>query len=118
MQSKRPERVSGLLKEEIGQLIQRGLKDPRIGFVTITEIVLSRDLRHAKVFFSSYGDEEAKLRSLEGLRSALGFIRGELGRRLDLRFIPELDFRIDNSVEYAFHIEEVLHQMKKESREE
>jgi len=114
MQSTRVDRVSGLLKEEIGRLIQRELKDPRIGLVSITEVVLSRDLRHAKVFFSTYGDEAAKQRSLEGLRSALGFIRGELGRRLNLRYIPELDLRIDESMEYAFHIEEIIHQIKKE----
>jgi ribosome-binding factor A len=114
MQSSRVDRVSGLLKEEIGRLIQRELKDPRIGLVSITEVVLSRDLRHAKVFFSTYGDEAAKQRSLEGLRSALGFIRGELGRRLNLRYIPELDLRIDESMEYAFHIEEIIHQIKKE----
>ena len=114
MQSNRVDRVSGLLQEEIGRLIQRELKDPRIGFVSVTRVALSRDLRHAKVFFSIYGDETAKQRSLEGLRSALGFIRGELGRRLGLRYIPELDFRIDESVEYAFHIEEIIQQIKQE----
>jgi ribosome-binding factor A len=118
MQTNRLERVAQLLKQEIGQLIQRDLKDPRIGFVTITRIVLSRDLRHAKVLFSIYGDEAAKERSLEGLQRAAGFIRGELGKRLDLRFIPELDFRIDGSVEYAFHIEEIIHQLKKEEPKE
>ena len=118
MQQNRADRVSGLLKEEISQLIQKDLKDPRIGFVTITRVILSRDLRHAKVFFSTYGDEGAKQRSLEGLRRALGFIRGELGRRLGLRFVPELEFRIDGSIEYAFHIEEIIHQMKKEQKEE
>jgi ribosome-binding factor A len=114
MQSNRVDRVSGLLQEEIGRLIQRELKDPRIGFVSVTRVALSRDLRYAKVFFSLYGDETAKQRSLEGLRSALGFIRGELARRLGLRYIPELDFRIDESVEYAFHIEEIIQQIKKE----
>ena len=114
MQGSRADRVSGQLEEEIGRLIQRELKDPRIGFVSITKVVVSRDLRHAKVFFSIYGDEAAKQRSVEGLRSALGFIRGELGRRLALRYIPELDFRIDESMEYAFHIEEIIHQIKKE----
>lgn len=118
MQQNRADRISGLLKEEIGQLIQKDLKDPRIGFVTITRVILSRDLRHAKVFFSTYGDEGAKQRSLEGLKSALGFIRGELGRRLNLRFVPELDFRIDGSVEHAFHIGEIIHRMKKEKKEE
>jgi ribosome-binding factor A len=117
MQSSRVERVSGLLKEEIGKLIQRELKDPRIGFVSVTRVVLSRDLRHARVLFSIYGDETAKQRSLEGLRSALGFIRGELGRKLTLRYVPELDFRIDESMEYAFHIEEIIHQIKKDQEE-
>ncbi len=114
MQGRRADRVSGQLEEEIGRLIQRELKDPRIGFVSITKVVLSRDLRYAKVFFSTYGDEAAKQRSLEGLHSALGFIRGELGRRLTLRYMPELEFRIDESMEYAFHIEEIIHQLKKE----
>jgi len=118
LRQNRADRVSGLLKEEISRLIQKGLKDPRIGFATITRVSLSRDLRHAKVFFSTYGDERTQQRSLEGLRSALGFIRGELGRRLGLRFIPEIEFRIDGSVEYAFHIEEIIHQMKKGKGEE
>jgi ribosome-binding factor A len=118
MQGSRADRVSSQLEEEIGRLIQRQLKDPRIGFVSITKVVLSRDLRHAKVFFSTYGDEAAKQRSLEGLRSALGFIRGELGRRLTLRYIPELEFHIDESMEYAFHIEEIIQQIKKEQKGE
>jgi ribosome-binding factor A len=118
LQQNRADRVSDLLKEEISQLIQRGLKDPRIGFVTITRVLLSRDLRHAKVFFSTYGDEGAKQKSLEGLRSALGFIRGELGRRLNLRYVPEIEFRMDESLDHAFHIEEILHQMKREGRKE
>ena len=92
MQGSRADRVSGQLEEEIGRLIQRELKDPRIGFVSITKVVVSRDLRHAKVFFSIYGDEAAKQRSLEGLRSALGFIRGELGRRLCSPLYPGARF--------------------------
>ena len=114
MTGRRPERLAEELREEIARMVGSELKDPRIGFVSITKVVLSRDLRHAKVFFSTYGDEAAKQRSLEGLRSALGFIRGELGRRLTLRYIPELDFRIDESMEYAFHIEKIIHQIKKE----
>ncbi|MDH7500692.1 MAG: 30S ribosome-binding factor RbfA [candidate division NC10 bacterium] len=118
MRQNRADRVSGLLKEEISRLIQKDLKDPRVGFVTITRVSLSRDLRYAKVFFSTYGDQETQQRSLEGLQSALGFIRGELGRRLDLRFIPEIEFHIDGSVEYAFRIEEIIHQIKKGRGEE
>ncbi|MEO0250605.1 MAG: 30S ribosome-binding factor RbfA, partial [candidate division WOR-3 bacterium] len=67
MRPNRTERMSDLLREEISQLIHKGLKDPRIGFVTVTRVIVSKDLRHAKVYFSAYGDQEAKNRSLQGL---------------------------------------------------
>lgn len=117
MRQNRTDRLSDLLREEISSLIHKGLKDPRIGFVTVTRVVVSKDLRHAKVYFSAFGDQEAKNRSLQGLNSALGFIRGELGRRLDIRYVPEITFLLDGSVEYAFRIEEIIREINENRKE-
>ncbi len=103
---KRAERVSDQMKQEIADILMRKIKDPRIGFVTVTDVEVADDLRNAKVFVSIYGDD--KKASLKGLESASAFIRSELGRRMRLKFIPELLFRFDNTVEKGAHIMELL----------
>jgi len=87
----------------------RKIKDPRIGFVTVTDVELADDLRNAKVFVSVIGDDRAA--TLKGLESASAFIRTELGHRLRLRFIPELLFRYDDSAERGAHIMELLNKV-------
>lgn len=84
------------------------LKDPRIGFVTITKVAVSDDLRMAKVYYSVFGGEQQKEESYEGLESAKGYIKRELGRRVRLKYIPEIHFMFDDSLEYGEHIEELL----------
>jgi len=108
MQGKRLDRVNQLIKEEVSTLLQRELKDPRLGFVTVTEVETAKDLRVAKVFVSVLGDERQWTASLAGLASARGFVRNWLRRHLDLRVTPEIDFRPDHSMEHAARIQSLL----------
>jgi ribosome-binding factor A len=108
MQGKRLDRVNQLIKEEISTLLHRELKDPRLGFVTVTEVETTRDLRLAKVFVSVLGDEAQWAASLAALESAKGFIRNWLRGHLDLRATPTLEFRADRSMEHAAHIQALL----------
>ena len=100
------------MKQEIADILMRKIKDPRIGFVTVTDVDLADDLRNAKVFVSVYGGDDQKRASLEGLKSASSFIRSELGRRMRLRFVPELLFRFDATVERGAHIMELLREIE------
>jgi ribosome-binding factor A len=111
MQGKRLERVNQLIREEVSLLLQRELKDPRLGFVTVTEVDVSPDLRLAKVFVSVLGDEAQWVSSLEALASARGFIRNWLRHHLDLRVTPELSFRPDHSMEHAARIQQLLRRL-------
>ena len=112
MQTKRLERVNQLIKEEISMLVQRQLKDPRLGFVTITEVDTSPDLKHAKVYVSVLGPESQWAASFKALESARGFVWSWLRRHLDLRATPELLFRPDRSMEHAAHIQSLLADLK------
>jgi ribosome-binding factor A len=111
MQGKRLDRVNQLIREEISMLLQRELKDPRLGFVTVTRVETSPDLRTAKVFVSVLGDEAQWTASLTALASARGFVRNWLRQHLELRQTPELDFRADRSMEHAARIQELLRQL-------
>src|SRR5436309_15120945 len=105
MPSYRTGQVAGQVQREIMEIIQRELKDPRIGFVSITEVRMSPDLRAARVRISVLGDEEQGRTTLAGLKSAVGLIRHELGRRLqNLKYTPDLRFEIDPSIEYSVRI--------------
>lgn len=108
MSQRRAMRVADLLKQEVSDIIRNEMKDPRIGFVTVTAVEVTDDLRYARVFVSILGDEEARQRSLQGLESATGFIRSQIGRRVRLRHIPEFSFRFDSSLIYAARIAEVM----------
>jgi ribosome-binding factor A len=105
---KRSERLGELLLAEISDLIRREIKDPRIGFVTVTRVEISDDLRHAKVFVSCIGVEAEKVRMLQGLSSATGYIRRQLGRALHLRYTPEIAFLRDESLEQGAKIAQIL----------
>ena len=111
MQGKRLDRVNQLIKEEISLVLQRELKDPRLGFITVTEVETANDLRLAKVFVSVLGDEGKWASSLAALKSARGFIRHWLRGHLDLRVTPELDFRPDRSMVHGARIQELLKQL-------
>jgi ribosome-binding factor A len=114
----RQEKVEELLKVEISDIVQKEMRDPRLGFVTLTDVEVSPDLRHARVFVSVMGDEEQQEVSLKTLDRASGFIRGELGKRVRMRVLPEVEFRIDISIERAARIFELLQQIKGDESEE
>lgn len=111
--STRLQKVAGLLKVEISEIVQREMKDPRIGFVSVTDVEVSPDLRHARVFLSIMGDEDKKKSGLKILKGAAGYIRGELGKRIRMRMVPELDFRMDESIERGARMFELLKQIEK-----
>ncbi|MBN1997723.1 30S ribosome-binding factor RbfA [candidate division KSB1 bacterium] len=108
MQYKRADRVSALIKHETSQIIIRELQDPDIGFVTITKVKMSRDLRFAKIYYSVLGGKDQQEKATAALSRSLKFIRGELGHRLNLRYVPEIRFYYDDSIEYADHIDKLL----------
>jgi ribosome-binding factor A len=112
MQGKRLDRVNRLLKEEISCLLQRELKDPGLGFVTVTEVEASKDLRMAKVYVSVLGTEEDWRASLAALERARGFMRNWLLRRLRMRTVPDLTFHPDRSMAHAARIQEVLESLR------
>lgn len=113
---KRAARVGDQMKEEIADILLRKIKDPRIGFVTVTDVEITDDLRNAKIFVSIYGSEKNKAESLKGLISATNFIRSELGRRMRMKHTPELLFRFDATVEQGAHIMELLREIEEEER--
>ena len=110
----RYEKVAHAIKREVSIIIHDELKDPRLGFVTITRVTLSADLQYAKIFFSVLGHDEEYARTKDALDSALGYIRRLIGQRIKLRFVPEISFAEDRSSEYSVHIEEILQEINKE----
>jgi ribosome-binding factor A len=110
----RAEKVQEFIQQEVSKIILTEIKDPRIGFVTITTVEVTGDLRHAKIFVSLMGSDEQKANTWQGLKSALGFIRSEIGKRLHLRFVPELSLHLDESLEYSAHIQKLLFTIKQE----
>jgi len=113
--AKRTERVAQLLKKEIAELLVTEVKDPRLGLVTVNRLELSKDLRYAKVYVGSLHEGAARVNVLQGLESASGFIRRELGRRLELRRVPELIFRMDENVEHGVRISSLLRELEETS---
>ena len=108
MQGKRLERVNQLIKEEISAVLQRQIKDPRLGFVTVTEVDTTADLKLARVYVSVLGPEDQWAKSFKALESARGFVWNWLRKHLDLRVTPQLLFRPDRSMEHAAHIQSLL----------
>ncbi len=108
----RIERVNNLIRHEVSQLLQRQVKDPRLGsFITVTEVSTSPDLRYAKIFVSCICSEEEKQETLSGLVAASGFLRNELAKRLGLRRVPELRFQWDDSIERGDHLLRLIDQV-------
>lgn len=108
MASHRISRINEQLKREITRIIRDEVKDPRIGFITLTGVEATRDLSFARVHVSVLGEEEEKRDTLDGLAAAAGFIRGELGRRLHMRRVPELRFELDRGVDHARRVDRLL----------
>ncbi|MBW4839976.1 MAG: 30S ribosome-binding factor RbfA [Paenibacillaceae bacterium] len=117
MAKNRTGRVGEQIKKELSVLIQSELKDPRIGFVTVTGVDVTSDLSQAKVYLSVFGDEEKKNESLKAIEKATGFLRTEVGKRIRLRHTPELIFKIDESIAYGSRIEKILGEITHEHEE-
>jgi len=117
MGQQRVEKIQEFIQQELSKLILRGLKDPRIGFVTVTAVEVTGDLRSAKVYVSLMGSEEQKKASWEGLQNSLGYMRTEVGRRLGIRHTPELSLHRDNSLDNSDHIQKLLIQIQSQEGE-
>ncbi len=99
MTSRRNDRVRAAMREEISNMLQRDLKDPRLGFATVTDVRVSGDLQHVRVYVSILGDDEERQQTMQALESARGYVRSEIGRRVQLRLTPEISFAYDDSIE-------------------
>lgn len=110
--SERLGRVTEQIKKEVSFILQRKVKDPRLGFVSITDVDLSRDYSYCKVFVSIYGDEKVQEQTMIGLGKATGFVRSELAKTLRLRHVPEISFHNDPSLQYGSKIDDILNKLQ------
>ena len=110
--SHRPERVGEVIRQAVGAFLASEVRDPRIGFVTVTGVKVSPDLSHATVWVSVMGSDEERQRSLEGLASAAGYLRSQLSKQLATRVTPELVFALDRGLQHAERIDRVLRDLK------
>jgi ribosome-binding factor A len=118
MASERRERVAALLQSAIADLLLRDVKDPRIGMVTVTGVDLSPDLKHARVYVAPFGDAAGGQRALSGLESARRYLQSQVGKRLKLRYTPELRFELDTSFDQADRMERLLREIAPSEPEE
>ncbi len=114
----RIERINETMKREIGLIVHTEVKDPRLQFVTITQVDVSRDLQHARVSFSVLGNSLQVEKVLDGLNSAKGFIRKLIGQRIRMRFTPDIEFIHDRSLEYSARIEQALEEIRHEPKKD
>jgi len=113
----RQRKIADQVKKFLSQIIDRRLKDPRKGFITLTSVKMSGDLRIAKVYYTCLGDKEQQENSQKALESAHNFLRNELGPNLNMRFTPELRFFYDESLEYSQHINELIKKIHKSDKD-
>ncbi|MBS4008252.1 MAG: 30S ribosome-binding factor RbfA [Clostridium sp.] len=112
MTEQRAQRVAEEMKREISDILRNELKDPRtVGMISVTDVHLTRDLRHAKVFISVFGSDDEQQETLSVLSRAVGFVRTEVGRRIRLRHTPQISFLLDKSIAYGAHINRVLREL-------
>ena len=116
MTTRRQEQLSDVIAEELSDLIRTRMKDPRIGFASITDVEVSADLRHAKVFVSVLGTAEEQRVTLQGLEHATGFLRHELAQRLNIRYTPEILFKLDQSIERGTRILQLINEIEHEEQ--
>ncbi len=113
----RIDKINEAMKKEVSLIIQEEIHDPRLEFITITSADVSRDLQHAKVYFSVLGDAKKAQEAQAGLDSARGFIRKLVGQRIRMRYTPEIAFFYDKSIEYSAQIDDVIDRIKNELKE-
>ena len=116
-QSRRPQRLALQIQHEVSMMIFRDMKDRRVGFVTVTGVQMSPDLRNARVFVSLMGTEEEKKESLATLNHATGWIRHELGQRIRMKFLPDIVFQTDTSQDYGEHIDKLIDEIHEHHEE-
>ena len=104
--------MADLIRQELAQLLERDVKDPRVGFATVTSVILTGDLRSARVYVSILGDQEQKRQGMEGLTAAANFLRYQLAHRLNLRYTPSIEFHLDRSEEVNQRLDELLRRTK------
>lgn len=114
MSNVRSNRVAEQMKKDLGEIINQKVKDPRIGFLTITDVDVTNDLQQAKVYVSVFGDEAEKEQTLLALDKASGFIRSEIGKRIRLKKTPEIAFLFDEAFEYGSKIDAILRGLNRE----
>jgi ribosome-binding factor A len=114
--SHRADRLADQIRGDVADLISRHLRDPRIGFTTVTRVELSADLQFARIFVSVLGDEDVKQQTLEGLARATGYVRHEMGHRLRLRRVPELVFVLDRGPEEALRLGRLIDELHEEKQ--
>ena len=110
-QGSRPDRIADQIRSELGQLLSRDVHDPGLGFVTITRVQVSRDLQQARVFYTALGDENSRRHSDRALHRALPFLRRQIGGRLRLKRVPELQFAYDESIAGQDRIEQLINDL-------
>jgi ribosome-binding factor A len=115
--SRRPEQVAETLRQVITQGLARQVRDPRIGFVTVTGVLVTPDLSHARIMVSVPGEDADRTRALEGLQSAAGFLRSRAARALSTRIVPELHFELDLGVAHAARINALLEEIRREEHD-
>lgn len=108
MQGKRTDRIAELIKQELASVLSKEARDPRIGFITITEVKISDDLKHARVFYSVLGDAATKEETAKGLAKASGFLQRDIASKLNLRFTPRLSFALDASLDEGLKIDTII----------
>lgn len=113
----RMEKINQQIRREICEILQQEMADPRLEFVSITQVQVSKDLRNAKVFFSALGNHAQGEQARQCLEKARGLIRKNLGKRISIRYLPELSFYLDKSLEYSAQIDETIKELKGESKE-
>jgi ribosome-binding factor A len=114
----RRERLEHQIRKEIGEIVERDVSDPEIGFATITEVRLSNDLKFAKVYVSVYGERKVRDDALAALRKATAFIRSQLGTRIRIKQLPELSFLLDESLDAYERVEKILEEIDEETADE
>ena len=114
--AERQARVAALVQEVVSELIQRRIKDPRVGFVSVVKVDVPKDISQAKVFVSVLGTEEEKERTMEGLRSAQGLVRSEVAKALGMRHAPEIVFALDEGIEHSIRVSLLLKKIKEEPK--
>lgn len=117
MATTRQRRVSELIKAEVSAILQREVSDPRLGFVTVTDVDVTPDLRDARIYISVLGDEQQHKDSLAVVRRASGYIRRLLGQRIELRLVPELSFELDRSLEHGTRVIQLLEKLEEEEKQ-